>query len=159
MDNFYFFRDLRNDDNLDGNYSFHAAGLVLKFVNSKETANGNKDISVLYFAPFQNEVISAWRTYSEVELFQTSEYEYNLLKETLKDYLIACNNLSGFKEMFNSIGLNYKIETFNEIQTREYDNEAKFNTLLRIEHGIGFFDFYCDFYFLNGKFVNHGVWE
>jgi len=80
---YYFFRDLEHDDNFKDDTSYHSAGLVERFENTIENANGLKDISVTFFDSFDGCVISAWRTYSEVELFEVDEWRWKMLKETL----------------------------------------------------------------------------
>ena len=80
---YYFFRDLRSDDNLKDGTQYHAAGIVEKVYNTIDNANGDKDLSVLFFEPFEGFVMNAWRTYSEVELFEVNEYTWNSLKERL----------------------------------------------------------------------------
>lgn len=33
------------------------------------------------------------------------------------------------------------------------------DTKIRIDHGLGCADFYCEFYFMDGEIINHAVWE
>lgn len=35
----------------------------------------------------------------------------------------------------------------------------KWDTVVKLHTGIGYGEFFCNFYFLKGKFQKHGVWE
>lgn len=76
---YFFFRDLDNESNLLDGKTFHASGIVKQVFNEKENANGSKDLSVFFLEPFKGTITNAWRTYSEVELFEVSEDEYKQL--------------------------------------------------------------------------------
>jgi hypothetical protein len=73
--------------------------------------------------------------------------------------LIIMNDLEKLEKTFNEIGLQYGKEDFDIIQYVDYDGEANYNTLIEINNGIGYYDFNCKFYFLDGKFQKHGCWE
>jgi hypothetical protein len=60
---------------------------------------------------------------------------------------------------FSDLNIPFKVTNYDELQGVDYAGEAEYNTRLKIENGCGYFDFYCDFYFLDGKFQCHGVWE
>ena len=77
------FRDLDNESNLSEDKTFHASGIVTKVFNEDETSSG-KDLSVTFFSPFVGVFINAWRTYSEVQLFEISQNEWESLKENYK---------------------------------------------------------------------------
>ena len=72
---YYFFRDLSHGDNFLDGKTYHSAGIVDKVFSNKETKSG-KDLSVTYLNPFTCEMVSTWRTYSEVELFEVSKGEW-----------------------------------------------------------------------------------
>lgn len=38
-------------------------------------------------------------------------------------------------------------------------HKVKWDTKIVIDNGVGYNGFETEFYFLNGKFQNHGVWE
>lgn len=57
-------------------------------------------------------------------------------------------------ETFNSIDISFElIEGNNKVYDFAYDSK------IRINEGLGYMYFYTEFYFLNDKIVNHGVWE
>lgn len=60
------------------------------------------------------------------------------------------NDLEKLKSTFTDIGI--------EFVTEDVKHEA-YNVRIVINEGIGYSGFLADFYFLDGKFVNHGVWE
>jgi len=71
----YFFRD--KEINLLGDISYHPAGYVEHFnYFSSEPNRSGKDMSVCFVDPFTGEVINAWRSNDEVELFEVSDGEY-----------------------------------------------------------------------------------
>ena len=86
---YYFFRDLRNDDNHDGYMPYHAAGIVNEVCNERETKIGN-DLSVSFIHPFTGIIKNDWRTYSDVELFEADRREWmdmNALYEIIEKYM------------------------------------------------------------------------
>ena len=68
-------------------------------------------------------------------------------------------DLEKLENVFKEIGVKYKKEEIDEIRDVEYDEKAEYNTTLILGNGVGYYDFNCQFYFLDGKFQNHGVWE
>jgi hypothetical protein len=68
-------------------------------------------------------------------------------------------DLEKLEKTFNELGLKYEKEDFDIIKYADYDGVAEYNTLIEINNGIGYYDFNCKFYFLDGKFQNHGCWE
>jgi len=68
------------------------------------------------------------------------------------------NDLEILTATFEKLNLEYEIER-GTVKIREYDGEVEFDTMITIQNGIGYFAFYTEFYFLNDKFVGHGVWE
>lgn len=72
----YLFRDVDNNPNLSNGKSFHAAGYV-KLINSQfdDPAASGKDMVVCFLDPFEARVITEWRAFSEVELFEVDVYE------------------------------------------------------------------------------------
>jgi len=76
----------------------------------------------------------------------------------------AFSDYEKLKKNFEAIGVDFKEidvkETYNECPTKvEYDGAVKFDQLLRLDNGVGYFDFSCEYYFLGGKYQGHGVWE
>lgn len=74
------------------------------------------------------------------------------------------NDFQKLVSTFNEIGVNYTVVTSLEDQGTDmasiglYDNHS-WDTCLKIDNGIGYCGFYCEFYFLEGKFQCHGCWE
>jgi len=73
-------------------------------------------------------------------------------------------DLEKLKNTLTEIGVKFKLKTAKtehgvDVYTSNYDKVTTFDTLLRVKEGIGYPCFFCDFYFLEGKFVNHGCWE
>lgn len=73
-------------------------------------------------------------------------------------------DLEKMKNTFNDLGVVFiettaKEEQSTNIATLAHDGEVKFNICLSIDNGIGYYGFNCDFYFLDGKYQNHGCWE
>lgn len=83
---YYFFRDIEHRDNLFDGKTYNATGIVDKIFNSRENKTGDKDLSVSYIHPFELRTISVWRTYSEVELFEVTEWEWEELKSNLNNF-------------------------------------------------------------------------
>lgn len=82
---YYFFRDLRHEDNLLDGKTHHAAGIVDKmFCEIGKPNRSGKDVSVTFFEPFKGTLTSAWRSLDKIELFEVEEWEYNLLAEKHK---------------------------------------------------------------------------
>ena len=68
-------------------------------------------------------------------------------------------DLEKLEQTFKEIGLEYEKIEYDIIEVAEYDGEAEYNVSIKINNGIGFFDSFCKFYFLEGKFQKHGCWE
>ena len=74
-------------------------------------------------------------------------------------------DLEKLEKTLTEIGVSYTTKTAKEefhgeeIHTLKYIGETTFNKVLVMDEGVGYGGFKCDFYFLNGKFVNHGCWE
>ena len=69
-------------------------------------------------------------------------------------------DLEKLKKTFDEMGLAYDIFLAKDLSPCNRDNiKDNWDTLLTIQEGIGYMGFNCDFYFLNGKFVEHGCWE
>jgi len=83
---YYFFRDLRHDDNTLYGKSYHAAGYVEKLYCELEKPNrSGKDLSVIFFEPFEGAATSEWRALNEVELFEVTWSEYKNLVDNYSD--------------------------------------------------------------------------
>lgn len=68
-------------------------------------------------------------------------------------------DLEKLEQTFKEIGLEYEKIEYDIIEIAEYDGEAEYNVCIKINNGIGFYRFKCEFYFLEGKFQKHGCWE
>lgn len=68
-------------------------------------------------------------------------------------------DLEKLEKTFTEIGLKYDKQDFDIIQYASHNGDSKYNSIIEINSGIGYLDFNCKFYFLDGKFQNHGVWE
>ena len=73
-------------------------------------------------------------------------------------------DLEKLEKVFTEIGVKYEKKTSIEewktpTHIMHYDGECKYDTMLHLENGIGYYGFVCEFYFLNGKYQNHGNWE
>ena len=73
-------------------------------------------------------------------------------------------DLEKLQQTLSGIGTKFEVKTAkeeygNEIHTSSYDGITTFDMVLIIDQGIGYPSFRCEFYFLEGKFVNHGCWE
>lgn len=83
---YYFFRDLDNQGNLEDEKTYHAAGLVAQVFEKAESPSfSGNDLSVRFFEPFKGCVSSAWRAFSEVELFEVDEWDYFWLVDNYND--------------------------------------------------------------------------
>lgn len=81
---YYFFRDKDNQSNLLDGKTYHAAGYVeeLHCELGKPNRSG-KDLSVVFFHPFQGVISRSWRSLNEVELFEVDMWEH---KELMRIY-------------------------------------------------------------------------
>ena len=75
-------------------------------------------------------------------------------------------DLQELKNVFKKIGCKFEIVTAQDkhkvkARTYHHDVEGKttWDTCIKLNTGIGYSDFFCEFYFLNGVFQNHGCWE
>ena len=73
-------------------------------------------------------------------------------------------DLEKLEKVFTEIGVKFEKKTSikelgTETHTLSYNDEATYDVKITLENGIGYYSFECDFYFLKGKFVHHGVWE
>lgn len=65
-------------------------------------------------------------------------------------------DLEKMQAMFTEIGVEHKIVL--EKGTARIGS-SPYDTKILLEEGFGYFCFFCEFYFLESKFVGHGVWE
>jgi len=66
------------------------------------------------------------------------------------------NDFEKLKKTFDEIGQEYFLSEKAEM---ERDTQPQHNCVITIKEGAGYSNFFCEFYFLNGKRVGHGVWE
>ena len=68
-------------------------------------------------------------------------------------------DLEKLENTFNELGIKYEKDTLEEVRTVSYDGQVTYNATLYLGSGIGYMGFCCEYYFLDGKFINHGCWE
>jgi hypothetical protein len=78
--------------------------------------------------------------------------------------LNVMTDLEKLEKTFTEIGVKFekktaKEEIDEEIKTVAYDGEVRYDTMLKLENGIGYYSFICELYFLEGKYQNHGCWQ
>jgi len=61
------------------------------------------------------------------------------------------------RQTLDQLGIDYTRET--EEGQYSYIEQGEYDETITIERGVGYPRFHCDFYFLEGEFVNYGVWE
>ena len=74
------------------------------------------------------------------------------------------NDFEKMKITFDELKVDYKIITAKEergedVNTIKYGEGVTWDTLIKLDDGMGYPGFFCDFYFLNGKYQKYGVWE
>ena len=68
------------------------------------------------------------------------------------------NDLERMKALFDSLGLKYCVKECDK--TYGCNNDVYYtDTLLHLDQGVGYSGFFTQFYFKDGVFVTHGVWE
>jgi hypothetical protein len=60
-------------------------------------------------------------------------------------------------ELLENFGISFEAESGKG--SRKYDGEVKYNLMVTIQNGIGYYDFHTEFYFMDEAFVGYGVWE
>lgn len=85
---YYMFRDLNHGDNLLEGRTHHSAGVVDKVYGDIENPlKSGKDLSVKYLHPFEGYIVDSWRAFSEVELFEVHQYEYDNMQKVFEDII------------------------------------------------------------------------
>jgi len=74
------------------------------------------------------------------------------------------NDLEKLKQTFTETKVEFEVVTAmkeqeSETCTTKYQGDITWDTAIRLESGIGYYDFYCVLYFLKGVYQGHGVWE
>ena len=74
------------------------------------------------------------------------------------------NDYEKLKKTFEEIGVTFKektpvLEDGAKSEVSGYDGEVEYDQHLKVYNGVGYYRFWCDFYFLDGKYQNNGVWE
>lgn len=62
----------------------------------------------------------------------------------------------------NELNISYSVQKYPKPFSGAFDHSGvsgEYDTVIRLNNGVGYDSFHCDFYFLDGKFINHGVWE
>jgi len=72
-------------------------------------------------------------------------------------------DLEKMKQSFIELGVEHEVATAKErfgadLCKTDY-KEITFDTIIVLERGVGYGCFECLFYFLQGKYQGHGVWE
>ena len=75
--------------------------------------------------------------------------------------------IEDFIKSFTELGIEFKeldlMDEWGECPTTIHIKYGEprliVDQVLRIESGIGYSGFYCDFHFFEGKYLGHGVWE
>lgn len=80
-DKYYFFRDLNSGENHYNGMEFHASGVVVERYSG--SSQSGKDISVMFLNPFTGRAECEWRGDSEIELYDTSEWEWKMVMSVL----------------------------------------------------------------------------
>lgn len=67
-------------------------------------------------------------------------------------------------ETLHLLKIKFEVTNFDSIKELsnqiEYDKKTiKYNKIVKIDNGFGYFDFYTEFYFLDNIFKCHAIWE
>ena len=65
-------------------------------------------------------------------------------------------DLEKLKKTFTEIGQKYFVTIMGEFCA---SSQLQYDRVIKLDSGVGYAGFLCEFYFLNGKRVGHGVWE
>lgn len=66
------------------------------------------------------------------------------------------------KTLFDDLGVEYEAKEFAYLLLPDDSLQSegrKYNQQLKIKEGIGYYRFYTEFYFFDGKYIDHGCWE
>lgn len=74
------------------------------------------------------------------------------------------SDLEKMKAFFKDMGIVFEEitsmqESNEQVSTMDYAFLVSWDTLLKLDNGAGYWSSYCEFYFLEGKYQNHGCWE
>jgi len=74
------------------------------------------------------------------------------------------NDLEKMKQAFTDLKIEFEVVTAKEehgsdIHTSHYHGKITWDTVIKLDNGIGYYSFKCLFYFLEGNYKGHGVWE
>ena len=74
------------------------------------------------------------------------------------------NDLEKMKQVFTELKVEHEVVTAKEEHgdspyTTKYDGEVTWDTAIKLNNGVGYYRFECLFYFLDGNYQGHGVWE
>lgn len=74
------------------------------------------------------------------------------------------NDLDKMRSFFNEMGISFEETTSmqdcnNPICTVDYAFPISWDVALKLDNGGGYWSSYVEFYFLKGKYQNHGCWE
>ena len=73
-------------------------------------------------------------------------------------------DLQKLRNTFDFLGISYDIDRFEKNQKLKEHSTLnpiiiEYNSILKIRYGIGYGNFYTEFYFIDEKYVNYGAWE
>lgn len=71
--NKYFFRDLDHRDNLENGIEWHPCGAV---IDDNGTNSSGKELVVMFYNPFKDQVCRQWRKKDEVELMEVDDVTF-----------------------------------------------------------------------------------
>ena len=72
-----FFRDRESGPNLSDGLEFHAAGVVVK---AYPKCSSGKDLSVVYWHPFECSMQHEWRSFDDVECYDIPDHMIDEVK-------------------------------------------------------------------------------
>lgn len=67
-------------------------------------------------------------------------------------------NFDELIKVFDLLKIEYEVKQCDR-STADYDGSLSYNKTITIDNGIGFYNFFTEFYFLDDVFQGHGVWE
>ena len=137
--------------------------------------NLHGDAAVVFNHPVGNPhyhvYVTGNRYHGLVELYSNSSMITTVLMSSLQlirekpefDDPKISGDLLKLKESFDALGVEYEIVTAKDehktdVHTVSYGEGVTWDVLIKLHGGMGY-SFFCDFYFLDGKYLKHGIWE
>ena len=66
------------------------------------------------------------------------------------------SDLDKLRKTFKEIGCDFEERNLKD---KQIEGSVEYNAKLLLDNGVGYKSMWMSFYFLDGKFVNHGAWE